>query len=482
MKKHIFGFLILFIILCCEKSSKKIIDSPLLKKQITLIFKQRNYKKDTLYFKGGAYSPSLFPITYTDGFPYQKKKINPKNIKDSDTIIINSNDEIILNHRYHYYYNSSYLFKPGDTIIFNYKDDAPYCNIINRPNVSNHDLNFEVNYNLTNKIYQSRIAFYYNNKKRFRTKKEKEKYSNTIKKNLEQKELLLKSFFSDKKISNENFIFQKNKIKFKKLPLDDILSLDTIDLKNDSLLIYADFTHYLKFFSGKKFKPNKIKTNNGSILDYKTMFDSISSSSIFSKNIKNYLLYFYLKKIADNSSVNDFNSYYKKFENKVNNPTLINELKKTYVIDLLPLKKATKKVYFINSNKEKITLSYLINKNKGKLIYIDFWASWCIPCRKVMPDSKKLFKYYKDKDIVFIYVSIDKDFKKWENASKEEQLYLNYNSFFALNYPNANFYKELSLKSIPRYLLYDKNGKLIHKKAPSPVGDEIKQLIEKYIN
>ncbi len=60
---------------------------------------------------------------------------------------------------------------------------------------------------------------------------------------------------------------------------------------------------------------------------------------------------------------------------------------------------------------------------KGKKVYlIDFWASWCGPCRKEIPNLKKLYEQYKDKGLEIVSVSIDKDDKAWKKALDEEQL------------------------------------------------------------
>jgi hypothetical protein len=56
------------------------------------------------------------------------------------------------------------------------------------------------------------------------------------------------------------------------------------------------------------------------------------------------------------------------------------------------------------------------------------------------------------------------------------------NSFIAVNYTSASFYRELQLKTIPRYLIYDKTGKLVHRNAPSPDSKEIRNEIDKYLS
>ena len=72
------------------------------------------------------------------------------------------------------------------------------------------------------------------------------------------------------------------------------------------------------------------------------------------------------------------------------------------------------------------------------------------------------------------------DFEKWKIASEKEDL-LN-NNLLTLNYPNAMFYKELQLKTIPRYLIYDKTGKLVHRNAPSPDSKEIRNELDKFLS
>lgn len=130
---------------------------------------------------------------------------------------------------------------------------------------------------------------------------------------------------------------------------------------------------------------------------------------------------------------------------------------------------------------EKIEFNNLIKSHSGKVVYVDLWASWCMPCRASMPDSRKLVRSFSGKSVAFIYLSIDEKFSDWEKASKEEGLSLDKNSFLLVNFKESAILKELGMKTIPRYLLFDKRGKLVHQNAPGPGSDELIRMIDKYL-
>ncbi|MBK7223487.1 MAG: TlpA family protein disulfide reductase [Saprospiraceae bacterium] len=110
--------------------------------------------------------------------------------------------------------------------------------------------------------------------------------------------------------------------------------------------------------------------------------------------------------------------------------------------------------------------TYRLADFKGKLLFIDFWASWCAPCKVQIPYIKELEKHYAGKDIVFASVSLDVGKPAWIKAAKEEDLHgtvLHAEGAFKNPFPVA-----YGIQSIPRFMLIDANGKLISDNMPRP--------------
>lgn len=136
-------------------------------------------------------------------------------------------------------------------------------------------------------------------------------------------------------------------------------------------------------------------------------------------------------------------------------------------------------VHMSDLNDNYHSLDDVIARNKGKVIYLDIWASWCGPCKAQMPASHQLQEKYKNSDVVFMYVSIDRNNKAWEASAK--QFDLMQNSYLARNYPKAQLFQKHNVSSIPRYMLFDKNGRLIDSNANRPSSALISTNIEQLL-
>lgn len=243
-------------------------------------------------------------------------------------------------------------------------------------------------------------------------------------------------------------------------------------LKNDSLLKYPIFRDFIKSYTDFSHQISYVGKVNNQKKESTKGFDVVFNSNEFGPKIKNYLLFFYLEDIAKYSPSNVSDLYKQKFSAIKGNDISQYEsiIKRKYTYD-----KNTSAIVLKSANNQTKTLDALIKENKGKIIYIDFWASWCLPCRKTMPSSKKLRAEFENKEIVFIYLSIDKDFDKWVSANTKEGLSFYKSSYIIANQDNSEAFKKLGIQTIPRYLIYDKIGKLIYPNAPSPESSEIKK-------
>ena len=105
--------------------------------------------------------------------------------------------------------------------------------------------------------------------------------------------------------------------------------------------------------------------------------------------------------------------------------------------------------------------------SKHKVTYVDFWASWCGPCRGEMPASQELRAAYKDKDVNFVYISLDEDSNDWTDANNKFALPMGH-SFLIPNASESAVIAQFSINSIPRYMLIDSTGNVVNDNAPRP--------------
>ena len=91
----------------------------------------------------------------------------------------------------------------------------------------------------------------------------------------------------------------------------------------------------------------------------------------------------------------------------------LSDIKDTASLALIELQYRQTSALFPGNNASVFTLKTRDGKNvsltdfKGKVVYLDFWASWCGPCMMEMPSAKKLQDTFAKQDVVFLYVSVD---------------------------------------------------------------------------
>ncbi|TCC89337.1 AhpC/TSA family protein [Pedobacter frigiditerrae] len=238
---------------------------------------------------------------------------------------------------------------------------------------------------------------------------------------------------------------------------------------------------YLPFkYDVTAFKADTSKTFTHERYKYFAEIPKITASQLNSSLTK-IISFYYLQHLADEYKkataeqlliLDQFSSFiYAKIDDQVvSSPYLkrVNEAK-NYRLQSLPGEPSFDFTLVDTAGKQ-----YTLTDFKGKLVYIDVWASWCGPCIAEMPSLKALrAQYQKNDNVIFISVSIDDNYKKWVEKGltvhKPEGLQL-----WAKNGFDSSFAKDYKITTIPQFMLIDGQGLIVDLNAPRP--SDIKKI------
>jgi thiol-disulfide isomerase/thioredoxin len=107
-----------------------------------------------------------------------------------------------------------------------------------------------------------------------------------------------------------------------------------------------------------------------------------------------------------------------------------------------------------NAESVEIENNFDISEYKGKVVYLDFWASWCIPCRKSFPWMNQMRQNYSEKDLVIIAINLDK------KRALANDFLQDYSANFNIIYdPKGSIAKYYQIKGMPSSIIFDRHGK-----------------------
>ena len=201
-------------------------------------------------------------------------------------------------------------------------------------------------------------------------------------------------------------------------------------------------------------------------------------SNVTNKNTKEYLLKHYALSMFDGAEEKYIEPFIKDFKSTVTNPQYINEVEEVYNEAKLiaPGSPSPKFVDYENHAGGKSSLDDF----KGKYVYIDFWATWCGPCKAEIPYLKAIEEKFHGKNIAFVSISLDSeaDYEAWKKMVVD--LEATGIQLIADKEFDSDFVSAYRVSAIPRFVLLDHDGNIISSNARAPSDPQLEELLDSF--
>lgn len=391
-----------------------------------------------------------------------------------DTIVYTSTDnQVLLKYRCNDFYESEIVLQCGDTVFISFKDQFPlrYKNSVRQhtdslvwESMTENTRNPKVNAMLEYMVFPAIV-----NSSRFigSTERKDTLRANAITE-VNAKNELLHSLYENREI--DSLLYQ---VKIKNSQLDMyFLQLSENRSKEECMEILRSIqqgdvkSHIKEVCHVADFYIKKIITDNQALVPDDRYIDFINSS-LFVPEVRDYLFYNYIKNKAEQLGLAEVKELHGKFAEKAVLRHLVEQIEAQY----FPFDSSFSKSEFISlmtMDNTTLSLNAVLEKHRGKIFYIDFWASWCISCLEQMPFADTLQQNFENEQIVFINISIDKNVEHWKNSVLNNGLADQEHNYLFIDYSNSKWAEGVKLHSIPRYMILDSEGNILVNSALSP--------------
>ena len=171
----------------------------------------------------------------------------------------------------------------------------------------------------------------------------------------------------------------------------------------------------------------------------------------------------------------NLDNFYVKIKTMISSPDRLKILEKKYQ-RLKKIQKGAVSPSFKLENKNGKIVS--LEDLKGSYVYIDIWSPYCLPCMAEILYLKKTEKYFHNKNISFVCICVGETKTKWEKMIQDKNL--TGIQLFALN-ERISFFRDYMVHGIPRFILIDKEGKIINSSAKRPSDPKLKEELNKLL-
>lgn len=236
--------------------------------------------------------------------------------------------------------------------------------------------------------------------------------------------------------------------------------IELLDLGKDYYDVFDNYTLNINQFSGadsdlKFFVKHKLKTSSLKVIQQEVkgkflqdiLICRFVANEMRKRGYKEYEKYenVLAKNIESDTLFSAITNYYigikKSIENTANNDNLNIDKSKYESVDKL--------------------LEQIKEKHKGKVVYIDCWATWCAPCRKEMSISKVFHSKFDSKKVSFAYLCLDSGKKQWKNVIATDKIQGDH--YFLDNNQSQIIREKYKIEGIPFYIIIDQNGNIRYK-------------------